>query len=72
MITYNYMRLCVYDVIHIWTYDLRDTGAMLYQLSYEQPCRKQVKSKFNLYLLYEETEKMCIWCKSYIWTVDIE
>ena len=35
MITYNYMRLCVYDVIHIWTYDLRDTGAMLYQLSYE-------------------------------------
>ena len=33
-------------------FDLRDTGAMLYQLSYEVCC-KQVKCEFNLYPLYE-------------------
>ena len=43
-------------------FDLRDTGAMLYQLSclYEALLedRKQVKSEFNLYLLYEDSEKL--------------
>ena len=33
---------------------------------------KQVKSEYNLYLLYEETEMMCTWYKSYIWTTDKE
>ena len=35
-----------------------------------KPCWKQVKSEFNFPLLYEESEMMCIWYKSYIWTVD--
>ena len=26
-----------------------------------KPCWKQVKSEFNLYLLYEENDMMCIW-----------
>ena len=39
------------------THDLRDAGAMLCQPSYEASL---VKSEFNLYLLYEESE-MLIW-----------
>ena len=33
------------------------TGAMLYQLNYEA-CWEQVKSEFNLYPLYEESEML--------------
>ena len=36
----------------VWTHDLHDTSAMLYQLSYMyKPCWKQVKCEFNLYSL---------------------
>ena len=47
----------------IWTHDLCDTSAMLryqFQLSYETSW-KQVKCEFNLYLLYEENDMICIW-----------
>ena len=50
-----------------WTPDLCDTGEMLYQLSYEASY-KQVKSEFDLYLLYEESEM----CRLYICTADRE
>ena len=30
-----------------------------------KPCWKQVKSEFNLYPSYEESEMICIWYKSY-------
>ena len=45
----------------VLTIDLRDTGAMLYQLSYiMKPCLKQVKCKLISYSLhdYEESEMM--------------
>ena len=35
-----------------WTHDLRDTGAMLYQLSYETFVWKQIKCEPNFYPLY--------------------
>ena len=40
----------------IQTHDLQDTSAMLYQLSYMKPRRKQVRCEFNLYPLYIELE----------------
>ena len=44
----------------IWTHDLHDTGAMLYQLSYEALLEAgQVRVQFNP--LYEENDMMCIW-----------
>ena len=60
------------------THDLLDTGAMLYQLSYEALYNwKQVKSKFNLYLFYEESEMMCIYdithtCTAYMYELQIK
>ena len=37
----------------IRTHDVRDTCAMLYQLSYEALLEAAAKCEFNLYLLYE-------------------
>ena len=43
----------------VLTIDLRDTGAMLYQLSYiMKPCLKQVNCKLISDSLYEESEMM--------------
>ena len=42
---------------------LRDTGAMLYQLSYEALLVVGQEPELNLYPLYEENE-MCKWYRS--------
>ena len=39
---------------------------MLYQLSYEALLEALVKSELSLYLLYEESEMMWMWYKSYV------
>ena len=44
----------------IWTNDLHNTGAMLYQLSYEACLGVGQEWVQYLYLLYEEND-MCIW-----------
>ena len=53
-------KLKVWGSNGIWTHDLHDTGAMLYQLSYEASLEAD-QMRVQLYALYEENDMMCIW-----------
>ena len=56
----------------IQTHDLRNTTAMRSTKWAMKPHWKQDQSKFNLNLLYKESEMRCIWYKSYECTADKE